>query len=228
MRAVFTSESPVVFPDPRDTGPEGVVAIGADLRPETLRTAYRQGIFPWPHANLPLLWFCPEDRAILSFDHLHVPESLRKARRRTELRFTLDQDFDGVIEACRRAPRPGQEGTWITHAMQHAYRKLHRMGEAHSVEAWSPEGELVGGLYGVDAAGVFGGESMFHRVPNASKLALLFLVEHLQSRGATFMDIQQLTPHMERLGAEEISRDLFLQCLADEQERQLILFPQPL
>jgi leucyl/phenylalanyl-tRNA---protein transferase len=214
----------LAFPDPRDTGPEGIVAFGGDLHPDTLRLAYRQGIFPWPHRGLPLLWFCPPMRAVLEFDRLHIPESLKKARRKSRLRFTIDAAFDDVIEGCRTAYRPGQGGTWITKPILRAYRAFHRRGEAHSVEAWDENGDLVGGLYGVDAGGLFGGESMFYREPNASKLALLYLIDHLRARGAGMIDIQQLTPHMVRLGAREVPRDVFLRRLREAQEQGLHLF----
>jgi leucyl/phenylalanyl-tRNA--protein transferase len=212
------------FPDPRDTGPEGIVAIGGDLHPDTLRLAYRQGIFPWPHEGLPLLWFSPLERAILDFNRLHVPRSLARAQRKYRFRFTIDRAFNEVIRACRTAFRPGQEGTWITPEMVRAYIELHRLGDAHSVEAWDIDDNLVGGMYGVDAGGAFCGESMFHRAPNASKLALLYLVAHLQGRGLDFMDIQQLTPHMEMLGAIEVPRDEFLERLRVTQSRHLRLF----
>lgn len=211
------------FPDPRDTGPEGVVALGGDLHPDSLYLAYRQGIFPWPHEGLPLLWFCPPERAILEFARLHVPRSLAKERRRTALTFTLDRAFDQVIEGCRRARRPGQDGTWITPPMLRAYRAFHRLGHAHSAEAWDGE-TLVGGIYGVAVEGAFSGESMFTSRPNASKLALLHLLDHLAARGLDWIDIQQMTPHMAALGATRVSRDAFLLRLAETQARGLQLF----
>lgn len=214
----------IAFPDPRRTGPDGVVALGGDLEPETLRAAYAQGIFPWPMAGYPLLWFCPPRRAILHFSDLHIPHRLARLRRRSSLTFTIDQDFDTVIEHCRLSPRPGQDGTWITAPLMRAYRRFHRTGDAHSIEAWDEEGNLVGGLYGVDSSGAFAGESMFYLRPNASKLALLFLIDHLRERGATWLDIQMLTPHMAALGAKEIPRDDFLHCLAAARTRGLRLF----
>lgn len=215
----------IQFPDPRDTGPEGVVAAGGDLHPDSLRLAYRQGIFPWPHEGLPLLWFCPPQRAILDFSRLHVGRRLARIRRASRLTFTIDAAFEKVITACRHARRPGQAGTWITPAMERAYVRLHQSGgDAHSVEAWDETGALVGGVYGVDAGGAFGGESMFHTQPNASKLALLFLVDHLSSRGADFLDIQMLTPHLEALGAVEVPRDEFLEKLRAAQTRGPTLF----
>jgi len=203
---------------------EDIVAVGDDLRPETLLAAYRRGIFPWPVEGLPLLWFCPVERAVLDFNRLHVPRSLARARRRSTLRFTVDADFPAVLRACAGAPRPGQEGTWITPAITAAYLRLHRLGHAHSVEAWR-DGRLVGGLYGVDVDGAFGGESMFHAEPNASKLVLLFLVDHLRARGLDYLDVQVMTPHLERLGAHTMPRDAFLDRLAVTRARGLALFP---
>lgn len=213
-----------MFPDPRQAGPEGLVAAGGDLRPDTILTAYRQGIFPWPHPGLPLVWFCPEQRGILDFADLHVPRRLQRERRTSRLRFSFDEAFRAVIEACARAPRPGQVDTWITPGMKAAYTRLHRLGIAHSVEAWDGD-ELVAGLYGVDVDGAFAGESMFHTRPNASKLALLHLVDHLRSRGLDWMDIQVMTPHMDVLGAREIDRDAFLERLRATRARGLRLFP---
>jgi leucyl/phenylalanyl-tRNA--protein transferase len=214
----------IEFPHPEDTGPEGVVAIGGDLNVETLRTAYRRGIFPWPHEGLPLLWFCPPERAILDFDTLHIPERLARRRRNTRLRFTVDHAFDDVIAACQSSPRAGQDGTWITGGMLRSYRLLHRLGDAHSVEAWNEDGALVGGLYGVTTGGVFSGESMFHRETDASKLCVLALVDHLKTRGATWIDIQTMTPHFALLGAHEIPRRQFLDRLATEQTAARLLF----
>lgn len=213
------------FPDPSDAGDDGLVAVGGNLRPETLLAAYRKGIFPWPIEGWPLTWFSPKVRALVEFDALHVPRSLARERRRTPLRFTLDRDFRSVVESCASAARPHEDGTWITHEMIEAYCEFHRRGHAHSVEAW--EGvELVGGLYGVDADGAFAGESMFYKRPNASKLALLFLVDHLKGRGLDWLDVQVMTPHMLALGAREVSRERYLEKLAATRRRGLELFPR--
>jgi leucyl/phenylalanyl-tRNA--protein transferase len=212
------------FPDPRQATPEGVVAVGGDLHPDTLRAAYRDGIFPWPVAGLPLLWFSPAERGVLEFGALHLPRSLRRARRQTQLRFTLDAAFEAVIDACAATPRPEQDGTWITRGIRDAYVRLHRLGIAHSAEAWDGA-RLVGGIYGVDVDGAFAGESMFHSQPDASKLALLHLVDHLAAHGLDWLDIQMLTPHMARLGARSVSRDDFLTRLAATRKRGLRLFP---
>jgi leucyl/phenylalanyl-tRNA--protein transferase len=210
---------PPRFPDPRTTGPEGLVALGGGLTPDWLESAYREGIFPWPVAEADAMtWFCPPRRAILDFSELHVPRSLRAAANKKIFEFTFDQAFSDVIAACADAYRPGQPGTWITDDLEQAYLAFHRAGFAHSVEAWvrmpSGERELAGGLYGVFIDGAFAGESMFYRAPNASKLALLHLVEKLRAVGIGWMDIQMLTPHMERLGARELSRDDFLNRLS--------------
>ena len=210
------------FPDPRYARSD-VVAMGEDLRVDTLREAYRKGIFPWPHEGLPLPWFSPRRRAVIFFDELHVGRSLRKAQQRSGFTYTFDRDFRAVIRACSEAYRPDQDGTWIAPNIIAAYTNLHDAGDAHSVEVWEGD-ELVGGLYGIDAGGVFTGESMFHHRSDASKLALLHLIEHLRTRGATFIDCQVMTPHMEVLGAREIPRGKFLDLLAEAQARGRALF----
>jgi leucyl/phenylalanyl-tRNA--protein transferase len=213
----------VRFPNPRDATPEGVVAVGGTPEPDYLFEAYSNGIFPWPVEGYPLLWFSPPERGVLVFDELHVPRSLARERRRNLFRFTIDRAFERVMRACASVVRAHEAGTWITRGMIRGYCEFHRRGHAHSVEVWEGE-ELVGGLYGVDAGGAFAGESMFHLRPNASKLALLFLVEHLKARGLDWLDIQVLTPHMQALGARLITRDEFLERLARARHRGLKLF----
>ena len=210
------------FPDPRRARGD-VVALGDDLSPETIIDAYRHGIFPWPTEGIILPWFSPKRRAVLDYDRLHLSRSLKRAARTTRFEFTIDAAFDRVIGECAAGPRPGQDGTWIFPEVAAAYSELHRLGHAHSVEAWEG-GELVGGIYGVDAGGAFGGESMFHRRPDASKLALLHLMEHLHARGLDWLDIQVMTPHMEAMGARMISRPAFLRRLEEAQESGLVLF----
>ena len=211
------------FPDPRDATPEGIVAVGGRPHPDLLFEAYSNGIFPWPVEGYPLLWFSPPERGVLEFDKLHLPRSLAREQRRARFHFTIDRAFERVIDACAVAARADGEGTWITDEMRRGYVEFHRRGHAHSIEAWEGE-ELVGGLYGVDAGGAFAGESMFYLRPNASKLALLFLVEHLKSRGLDWLDIQVMTPHMRALGARLISREEFLERLALARRRGLRLF----
>jgi leucyl/phenylalanyl-tRNA--protein transferase len=228
--------SKINFPDPRRHefsewvlfgdyyyNARDIIGFGGDLTIENLRDAYRRGIFPWHVDGLPLPWYCPEMRAILEFDRLHLPKSLRKEWAKTGLSFTIDNNFEAVIKNCARAKRNDGYGTWITPEFIRAYCDFHAAGDAHSVEVWD-ENILVGGLYGVDAGGVFCGESMFHLRSNASKFALLHLIEHLKSRGATWLDIQVMTPHFEVLGAEEMEREDFLDKLEETQNLGLKLF----
>jgi leucyl/phenylalanyl-tRNA--protein transferase len=223
--------SSIAFPDPQTHDfPEwilfgdyyydarDIIGFGGELSVENLRNAYTKGIFPWPIGRMPLPWFCPEKRAILEFSDLHIPQSLAKARRKNRFTFTIDKAFREVIKNCSAAKRPDQPGTWITPDFIRAYGELHDTGIAHSVEAWDTDENLVGGVYGVDAGGVFCGESMFYKAPNASKLALLFLIDHLRTRGSTWLDIQVMTPHLKALGAKEIDRPEFLAKLKKTQD----------
>jgi leucyl/phenylalanyl-tRNA---protein transferase len=198
------------FPDPSAAGPDGLVGIGADLQPATLVHAYRHGIFPWPHPGAPLPWFSPDPRGVIPLDAVHVTRSLRQRLRRCGWQTTVDRAFDTVIEACGHRPH---EGTWITGRMRAAYRRLHRLGWAHSLEVWADE-RLVGGLYGVLVGGVFTGESMFHHATDASKAALVDLAARLSAAGGTLIDVQLATPHLASLGAREVPRADFLATLA--------------
>jgi len=201
-----------------------IVGFGGEPSARNLIEAYKKGIFPWPMGGLPLPWFCPNPRAILDFSNLRIPRNVKRAMRDSTLRFTIDKAFDEVMRWCAAVDRGDGNGTWITEDFLANYGELHRVGVAHSFEAWNENNELVGGVYGVDAGGVFCGESMFFREPNASKLTLLFLIEQLSSRGATWMDIQTMSPHMEKLGAHEISRGEFLSRLHETQRKNLSLF----
>lgn len=208
---------PSRFPHPNTASPEGIVAVGGDLSPELLVDAYEQGIFPWPVSGVrEMTWFCPPKRGILEWSGLHVPRSLGQFRKKSPYVFSFDRAFEDVIRNCAKSKRPGQRGTWITAGMIGAYTKLFELGIAHSVEAWEGD-SLVGGVYGVFIKGVFSGESMFHRAPNASKLALLHLMERLHSLGVEWIDIQMVTPHLEAMGAREISREDYLGLLAASQ-----------
>lgn len=200
------------FPDPNLALSEGIVDMSDDLRVERLLEAYSFGIFPWPHEELPTLWYSPEERGVLDFADLHIPRSLEKFCARTTWKMTFNQAFEDVIAACALSPRPGQSGTWITSKLARAYVEFHKAGYAHSVEVWSGR-DLVGGLYGVYAAGVFCGESMFYRRPNASKFALVRLIEFLRAQGLQWMDIQMVTPLLEQMGGKYIPRGDYLQRL---------------
>lgn len=179
-----------------------MVGIGADLEPGTLLSAYRQGLFPMPGpAPNTMAWWSPDPRGIIPLDGLRVSRSLRQSRRRYDIR--VDTAFEEVIEACRE---PSRDGAWITPRIKAAYVRMHELGWAHSVETWTPSGELAGGLYGIAIGGFFAGESMFHRGRDASKVALVGLVELLRAGGAELLDVQWTTPHLVTLGAIDISR----------------------
>jgi len=202
------------FPPAELASREGLLAVGGDLRTERLLEAYRHGIFPWYNEDQPILWWSPDPRAVLFPDKLHISRSLKRTLRLGGFTVTLDTRFRDVLHGCAgpRAQYP-DGGTWITPAMAQAYLALHELGYAHSVETWR-EGQLVGGLYGVALGGMFFGESMFTRVPDASKVALVSLVRQLRTWGFLIFDCQQPSPHVKMLGAEEISRREFLQHLA--------------
>ncbi len=202
---------------------DGIVALGGPLTTTNLLRAYRRGIFPWPINEYIVPWCCPEERGILEFNELHIPRRLARTRRKSTFHFTIDRAFPQVIAHCATVRRKHESRTWITRQMIRAYCELHREGHAHSVEVWE-DTELVGGLYGVDASGSFAGESMFALRSNASKLALLFLIDHLAARGLDWIDIQTVTPHLESLGAKSISRPSFLAKLTATQQRNLTLF----
>jgi leucyl/phenylalanyl-tRNA---protein transferase len=187
----------------------GVVGVGADLEPGTLLAAYRSGLFPMPVGRGPrIAWWSPDPRGVLPLDGLRVSRSLRQACRRYEVR--VDTAFDTVI---RRCADPTRDGGWISADITSAYSVLHDLGWAHSVETWAGD-ELVGGLYGVSIGGLFAGESMFHDATDASKVALVGLVDRLTAGGATLLDVQWTTPHLTSLGALDVPRPLYLELLA--------------
>jgi leucyl/phenylalanyl-tRNA---protein transferase len=206
---VFRLSDALVFPDPTLADDGGLLAVGGDLRPERLLLAYRSGIFPWYSEGRPILWWCPAPRYVLLPEQLHVGRSVRKAIRRAPYRISFDEAFEQVIARCAKAPRPGQDGTWITRDMREAYLELHRLGIAHSVEAWDGD-TLVGGLYGIAIGHAYFGESMFADAPDASKIAFVLLVEQLRRWGFTLVDCQVHTEHLERFGASMIELDEFL------------------
>ncbi|MBI5383890.1 MAG: leucyl/phenylalanyl-tRNA--protein transferase [Verrucomicrobia bacterium] len=199
------------FPDPKQTAASGringLVAVGGDLSVSRLLLAYRSGIFPW--GDEPITWWSPDPRAIFELDGFHVPRSLKRVLRQGVFEITIDRAFRAVIESCAVAGPGRGDTSWITPRFVEAYTRLHEAGHAHSVECWQ-HGKLAGGVYGVALGGLFAGESMFHRVSNASKAALAALVARLQQRGFTLFDIQMITPATAPLGAELISRDDYL------------------
>lgn len=204
-----------------------VVAWGGEITVSNLVHAYGRGIFPWPFdPDAPVPWCSPDPRAVLVFEKMHFSKSLRRTLRTHSYRLSIDEAFEEVVRSCARIQRRPELGTWIFPDMIRGYRDLHEAGHAHSVEVWDGE-DLVGGLYGVCVKGVFSGESMFHRRSDTSKLAVCYLVEHLKAAGLGWLDIQQLSPHFERFGAFEISREDYLTLLRVTQELGLRPFGQP-
>lgn len=199
------------FPDVSLSDENGLLAIGGDLTSERLTLAYNSGIFPWYEQDQPILWWSPDPRMVLFPDEFIARKSLIKRIEKGGFKITYDQAFDQVIDQCATVPRDGQAGTWITIEMIEAYKKLHLLGIARSVEVWKND-ELVGGLYGIDLPqkGIFCGESMFSKVSDASKIALYFLIQKLKESSYKMIDCQVYTDHLYTLGAKEISRKEFL------------------
>lgn len=201
--------------------PDGLLAIGGDLSPVRLLNAYAGGIFPWFSQGQPILWWSPDPRMVFRSDGVHLSSRFRRGLRASRWRITADTAFAEVMRACAQAPRPGQEGTWITDAMHRAYVELHRLGHAHSVEV-RDGGELVGGIYGVAIGRMFFGESMFSARSGGSKVALAALARALHGWGWPLIDAQVENPHLLRMGAAHLPRDAFL-----AQVRQLVRLPEP-
>jgi len=206
------------FPCVREASNDGLLAVGADLSPERLLLAYRSGIFPWFNENQPVLWWSPNPRMVLFPEKLRVTNSLQKTVASNVFIVTFNTSFVDVIQNCASIKRKGQEGTWITSKMIEAYHNLYNLGHIISVEVWNDKGALVGGLYGIDLPNkkVFCGESMFSKTSNASKVGFYYLIEKLKKQSYCLVDCQVYSAHMESLGAEEISRELFLSYLKRE------------
>jgi leucyl/phenylalanyl-tRNA---protein transferase len=210
---VFRLTHELIFPPPHYADPDGLLAVGGDLSPKRLLLAYRQGIFPWYSEKTPPLWWSTDPRLVLFPNEFKVSKSLQRVLKKNLFRVTMDQAFPEVIRRCAAARRREGAGTWIVPDMVAAYHRLHQLGYAHSVESWQ-EGELAGGLYGVALGRVFFGESMFTEKTDASKVALVRLVQLLQQRDFELIDCQVTTAHLKRFGAREISRREFLEHLA--------------
>ena len=210
MKTRFTN----AFPDPRNAPADAPLGVGGDLSVIRLIEAYSKGIFPWYNAGEPILWWCPDPRFALLPCDLKISRSLSKELKKPCWEVTFDQAFGQVIRHCASTSRPGQDGTWIVDEMIRAYQQLHAAGYAHSVECWH-EGKLAGGLYGVSLGAAFFGESMFHRVPNASKVAFVHLVERLRQWEFQLIDCQQPTRYLASFGATCWPRETFLRTLAN-------------
>jgi leucyl/phenylalanyl-tRNA--protein transferase len=204
------------FPDPRLTDENGIVFVGGELSVENILNAYKSGIFPWPHKNLPLLWFSPIERGVMDLKKFKVPKSVVKEMRKKKFEISFDRKFAQVMENCGTQVRAGQPGTWITPAMKAAYHELFKLGHAHSVECWRGD-ELVGGLYGVFINGVFSGESMYFHESGASKACLIALADRLIRGGHEWFDIQMVTSVLELFGGEYWPREKYLNRLEKAQ-----------
>jgi leucyl/phenylalanyl-tRNA--protein transferase len=209
---IWLSDKKIDFPEIENANEDGVLALGGDLSAERLIHAYRSGIFPWFSEGEPIVWYCPNPRMVLFFEKLKISKSLRKIIRDQEFTITFNQNFEEVIFNCKSIQRGDNLGTWITKEMEEAYLKLYKKGMAKSVEVWQ-SGQLVGGLYGVDLGSIFCGESMFSKVSNASKVAFVYLVNKLKSEEYKLLDCLVYNNHLASLGAEEISREDFLELL---------------
>ncbi len=212
---IFQLDNTLLFPPVALSKPDGLLAIGGDLSPERLLLAYRSGIFPW-YEGAQILWWSPDPRFVLFPGRLKVSKSMQAVINKEMFSFTLNTAFAEVIASCSTTARNGQDGTWITDNMQAAYNILNGHGYAQSAEAWQ-HGQLVGGLYGVRLGNIFFGESMFSHVSNASKFAFIQFVQHLKNDGVQLIDCQVHTSHLESLGAEMITRKLFLELLQELQ-----------
>lgn len=199
--------------------PNGLLAFGGDLRPERILAAYRRGIFPWYQDDQPILWWSPDPRAVLFPEQIHISRSMRRVLNSNRFDVRMDTDFAGVMRGCAEITA-ARTGTWITPAMQSAYGELHNMGHAHCIEVWQNQ-HLVGGLYGIALGAVFYGESMFSRVENASKVALIELCQQLQRWGFAVIDCQVSNGHLRSMGACTIERPAFLQLLDQHVDRAL-------
>jgi leucyl/phenylalanyl-tRNA--protein transferase len=217
--ALLARNAPPTFPNPSGADSEGLVAIGGDLSTERLLAAYEQGIFPWYSEGLPPLWWSPDPRAVMDPEKLHVSRSLAREIRRKRFSVTFDRAFEAVMIECGR---DREDGTWITPDMLRAYVELHRLGHAHSFEAWHGD-RLVGGLYGVARGGLFAAESMFHRETNASKVVLVTAVRELFAAGVELFDVQFLTPHLVSLGAYEVRRVEYLTRIGEAKRKAVRL-----
>jgi leucyl/phenylalanyl-tRNA---protein transferase len=216
------------FPPVEEAGPDGLLMTGGSLAPDWLLAAYCRGIFPMPikvARRRTVAWIAPDPRGILELDKMHVSRRLDRRLRRREFRFTIDEAFMHVVEACAEPrPRDSDDDVWLTLAMQNAYQSLFDLGYAHSLEVWH-EGRLVGGVFGVAIGGLFAGESMFHRVTDASKAALAVLTCHLRLRGFTLLDVQWTNEHTRSLGAIDIPRSEYMDRLADAVQRKVLFRP---
>lgn len=211
---LFALDTEIIdFPPPRLAEPDGLLAMGGDLSPERLLSAYRQGIFPW-YEGEHILWWFPDPRFVLFPEDLKISKSVKPLLNRNEFDFTINKAFAEVIRSCQQIERSGQDGTWITHDVEKAYTKMHELGYAHSAEVWK-DGELIGGLYGIRLGKVFFGESMFSKTSNASRYTFIRYVQQLRSEGVELIDCQVYTEYLESMGAAMIEGKDFSRLLEE-------------
>lgn len=208
---IYQLNENLAFP-PVEGAEDGIVAVGGDLSPERLMLAYHSGIFPWFSEGDPIIWWSPDPRFVLFTEKVKISRTMRRILNQDRFEVTFNQDFEGVINACKAIKREGQDGTWITDNMRDSYIQLHEQGEAQSVEVWQGR-KLVGGMYGVEVGRVFSGESMFSKVSNASKVGLVTFMKEFEERGGLMLDCQVRSEHLASLGAESIAREEFLEYL---------------
>lgn len=216
---IYRITDELIFPHP-SLAEDGIVGIGGDLRPERLLLAYTNSIFPWPDGeNSPIIWASPDPRLVMFLEKYKPTRRLLRTIRQQKFKISFDEHFEHVIRQCRQVHRPDQGGTWITKDIQNAYIEMHKLGFAHSIEAHA-NGQLVGGLYGLSLGGAFFGESMFHCAKDAAKVAFHFLVQRAREWNFDFIDAQVKTPHLVEWGAEEISREFYLDILKETLKKE--------
>lgn len=216
----MTPPGPPYWLPPAFADESGLVGVGGDLEPDTLLAAYRAGVFPWFGEEDPILWFSPDPRGVIPLETVHVPQRLARTMRSGRFTVTVNRRFREVMTACGENR---DDGTWVTAEMLDAYEDLHRLGYAHSLEVWRGD-DLAGGVYGVALGGLFAAESMFHRVTDASKVALVGLTDRLRAKGFTLVDIQMVTAHTATFGAVEISRSEYLSRLGEAMDLRPVAF----
>lgn len=202
----------LIFPHPSEANPDGLLGIGADLRPERLILAYENGIFPWYSAGEPVHWWCLTPRLILIPNEIRISKSMKPYLNGSKFQYSFDTEFLSVMLACKTVSRQNQKGSWIHQEVIEAFAELHRLGIAHSVEVWEHE-KLVGGLYGLSIGKMFCGESMFAKKANASKYALILLANYLTQKKYHFIDCQQETMHLKTMGAKSVNKEVFFSML---------------
>jgi leucyl/phenylalanyl-tRNA--protein transferase len=222
MPVFHISEHEIVFPHPKFAEKDGLLGIGGDLSPERMLLAYQNGIFPWFSNKEPILWWCISPRLVIEPKQLKISHSMRSLLHKSNWRVSINTDFETVIKSCSKIKRKGQNGTWLHTKVIDSFMQLHELKYAHSVEVWDEQNELIGGLYGLIIGNLFCGESMFAKVPNASKFGFIHFVTWTEKMGITLIDCQQDTPHLRSFGAVLWSKELFFEYLEKNNKEEII------